>query len=102
MRSVFLLTILVAILVWDYKFSWYAGFLSRLKDSDPEYFKKYCSKPGFPPSLIVGGLMGSGAYLSMKSQDFKQELMALSEREAKRCLARTMLWVVAVILIIWL
>lgn len=102
MDSVFFLTIFVAILVWDYKFSRYADFLSRLRDADPEYFMKHCSRPGFPPSLIVGRLMGSGAYLSLESQDFKQELMNLSEREAKRSLAGYMFWVVVVILIIWL
>ena len=92
--------LLIAILLWDYNFSWYAGFLRRLEDSEPDFYSTHCSS-SLPPSLLVHHLMGSGKYIEISSASLKKELREASDKEARKSVALVVGWVILILIVVF-
>ena len=92
--------LIVAILVWDYRYSWHSDFLQRLRVEEPDFYQEHCAG-WLLPSMRVGRMIGTGAYMSLASQSLKQEILEASQREARKAAIRKIIWVIALLLIVF-
>lgn len=75
---------LVIYIVWDIKFSSASKILGALKAREP---RTIVSLEGWLPplpSILLGRIIGSGAYLKLESEDLKNEIMQWQEKQFRQ------------------
>ena len=88
---------LVIYIVWDIKFSSASTILSALKAKEP---RTVASLEGWLPplpSVLLGRMIGTGAYLKIESADLKNKIMQWQEKQFSRSLIPMALFVIYIL-----
>ena len=84
MESVIVLSLLlIAFLIWEYKFSRVAKLFKAIKIEEPETYELLCKNSVLYPGLILKGIIANNQYNVIKSNALKQELLNIDEKDAK-------------------
>jgi hypothetical protein len=75
---------LVIYMIWDIKFSRASTILGALKAREPRTVTSLEGWLPALPSVMLGRVVGSGAYLKVESADLKNEIMQWQERQFRR------------------
>jgi len=85
--NIFLSSLLVAIIIWDFKFSRASKVLSELREKEPEIYNSIQGKSFMPPTSCIGQVIGRGLYLKIETKQIKDEIVAFDNRRW-----RSVLW----------
>ena len=75
--------LLIAFLIWEYKFSRSAKLFKAIKAEEPETYNSLCNNSVFYPGLIIKGIIANNQYNQIKSKELKQELLNIDAKDAK-------------------
>jgi hypothetical protein len=91
------ISFLVIYMIWDINFSRASTILGALKAREP---RTVASLEGWLPplpSVLLGRVVGSGAYRKVESADFKNEIMQWQERQFRRSFIPKALFVIYIL-----